>query len=275
MRGNETITSIPVPSAYITMSDPLREFNEFSMQPSSSAAWLPLESNPEVLNEFAERVGLASHFEFVDYYGPGVLDRDTKAFLLLFPFSESIYAFRQREDAQIRSQPSYLEFSEHLCFVKQVEDFGNACGTIGCLHVCLNTDGAMDESSSLNSFRKSSKKSSPQERGRLLHQTEAFKSVSDSAAVSSEAQTACPDRDGPDLDHHFAAFILDEVTSHIFEMDGTKYGPIDHGPSTPENFERDTWDVIQSNFLKIEPNSIEFSLMALVHKTNDEEEEED
>jgi ubiquitin carboxyl-terminal hydrolase L3 len=199
------------------MSDELSEF-----EPSSSSQWLALESNPEVLNEFAHRVGLSSHLEFVDYYGPGVLEQNPKAFLLLFPCSDKIYGFRQQQDLEIRSIPNYLEFSKHLCFVEQVEDFGNACGTIGCMHVLTNAQGAMDESSSssLQGFRKSAKKSSPQERGRLLHQTDAFKSVSDSAAVSSEAQTSCPARDGADLDHHFVAFVLDEVTSHIFELDG-------------------------------------------------------
>ena len=76
-------------------------------------------------------------------------------------------------------------------------------GTIACLHVCLNTHGAMDETTPLGSFRKSSNDSTPQERGEMLHQLDAFKCVSDSAAISSEAQTAVPDRDGPELDHHF------------------------------------------------------------------------
>lgn len=247
------------------MSDPLQKLAESGQ--SGSTAWLALESNPEVLNEFAKKVGMVDRVEFVDYYGPGVLEQKPIAFLLLFPCSDAISEFRYRQDAEIRQTPNYLDRSSHMCFVKQVEDFGNACGTIGCLHVCLNTLGAMDDTTPLGNFRKSSSSKNPKQRGMLLHQTDAFKSMSDNAANSADAQTSCPDRDGPDLDHHFVAFVFDSKTEHIFELDGTKYGPIDHGPSAPENFEEDTWEVIQHNFLQVEPDSLEFSLMALVLKT--------
>jgi ubiquitin carboxyl-terminal hydrolase L3 len=249
------------------MSDPIQNFAESGQ--SGSTAWLPLESNPEVLNEFAKKVGMVDSVEFVDYYGPGVLEQRAMAFLLLFPCSDAISEFRLHQDAEIQQTPNYHDRSSHMCFVEQVEDFGNACGTIGCLHVCLNTQGAMDDTTPLGKFRKSASTKNPQERGMLLHQTDAFKSVSDTAAVSSDAQTSCPDRDGPDLDHHFVAFVWDAKTEHIFELDGTKDGPIDHGPSSPETFEEDAWEVIQSNYFQVEPDSLEFSLMALVNKTEE------
>ncbi len=31
--------------------------------------WIPLESNPEVLNEYARKLGVAGDYEFVDIYG--------------------------------------------------------------------------------------------------------------------------------------------------------------------------------------------------------------
>ena len=46
----------------------------------------------------------------------------------------------------------------------------------------------------------------PDLRGRALLRSGALKQASDAAAVLPAAQTACPDRDGPDLDHHFVAF---------------------------------------------------------------------
>jgi ubiquitin carboxyl-terminal hydrolase L3 len=247
------------------MSDHIQNFAESAH--SGSTAWLPLESNPEIFNEFAKKVGMVDSVEFVDYYGPGVLEQRAIGFLLLFPCSDAISEFREHQDAEIQQTPNYLDRSSHMCFVKQVEDFGNACGTIGCLHVCLNTQGAMDDTTPLGKFRTSASTRNPQERGMLLHQTDAFKSMSDTAAVSSDAQTSCPNRDGPDLDHHFVAFVWDPKTENIFELDGTKDGPIDHGPSSPETFEEDAWEVIQSNYFQVEPDSLEFSLMALAHKT--------
>lgn len=247
------------------MSDPL-DFVNNEASGSDQSAWLALESNPKVFNEFAKKVGLADRFEFVDYYGPGIMQQPVLAFLLLFPFSDNMFDHRQKQEDALQEIPDYLDRSKHLCFVKQVSGFGNACGTIACLHVCLNTHGSMDETTPLGSFRKSSNSSTPQERGEMLHQLDAFKCVSDSAAVSSEAQTAVPDRDGVELDHHFVAFIWDVKSERIFELDGTKFGPIDHGPSSLEDFEENTWEVIQKNFMQVEPDSLEFSLMALTCK---------
>ena len=31
--------------------------------------WIPLESNPDVLNEYAHKLGVTGNFEFVDVYG--------------------------------------------------------------------------------------------------------------------------------------------------------------------------------------------------------------
>jgi ubiquitin carboxyl-terminal hydrolase L3 len=247
------------------MSDPL-DFVNNATSSSDQSAWLALESNPQVFNEFAKKVGLADRFEFVDYYGLGIMKQPALAFLLLFPCSDNLFDQRQKQEDDLQEIPGYSERSKHLCFVKQVQGFGNACGTIACLHVCLNTHGAMDETTPLGSFRRSSNSSTPQERGELLHQLDAFKCVSDTAAVSSDAQTACPDRDGVELDHHFVAFVWDAKSERIFELDGTKFGPIDHGPSSLEDFEEKTWGVIQNNFLQVEPDSLEFSLMALTYK---------
>ena len=75
---------------------------------------------------------------------------------------------------------------------------------------------------------------------------------------------ACPSRDGPDLDHHFVAFV--QVDGVLWEVDGTKWSPIHHGATQPASFVRDAFGVVQKNFMKVEPDSIEFSLVALVKK---------
>jgi len=305
--------------------------NDDTSTSSSSDAWLPLESNPEILNTFAKSVGLRSDHFFVDYYGPGSINNEeycVKAFLLLFPCTERIYDFRRRQESELlqlqvlraaKSKSSTDDESDdnrhdhddhdhdhdHLCFIRQIEAFGNACGTIGCLHACLNTDGAIvsandgdDDNNTtvvvpvpaLQNFVRQGRGKTPKERGELLLQTQAFKSVSDTAAVSSDAQTVCPPRDGPDLDHHFVAFCLvgsskpttttttredEESTSSsstsdgqqeavVWELDGTKSAPVNHGTSSPKTFEEDVWRVVQSDFIQVEPDSIEFSLIALV-----------
>ena len=116
----------------------------------------------------------------------------------------------------------------------------------------------------LRAFAEQSRDMPPGERGEILLRASALKSGSDGAASSSLAQTICPPRDGPDLDHHFVAFVL--FRDRLWELDGTKPGPVDHGASSPESLEEDVWKVVQSDFIKVEPESIEFSLLALVTK---------
>ena len=81
------------------------------------------------------------------------------------------------------------------------------------------------------------------------------------------AQTALPDRHGPDLDHHYCAFVPYTTSAgkvHVVELDGTKGGPVDHGPiPASSTFLEGAGSVVQAKFMSIEPGSIEFSLMAL------------
>ena len=98
-------------------------------------------------------------------------------------------------------------------------------------------------------------------RGRALLTEAAFKYASDDAAVNIAAQTLCPDRDGPDLDHHFVAFVC--VKGRLLELDGTKWAPVDHGACTMDTLPETAAVAVRENYMDVEPGSIEFSLMAL------------
>ena len=87
------------------------------------------------------------------------------------------------------------------------------------------------------------------------------------AAEHVAAQTACPSREGPDLDHHYCAFVPVKVESgavHVVELDGTKVCPVDHGPvAGGETFLQGAAAVVQASFMSVEPGSMEFAMMAL------------
>ena len=94
-----------------------------------------------------------------------------------------------------------------------------------------------------------------------------MKARSDLSATHVAAQTVCPDRDGPDLDHHFVAFspVANPGTGalHVLELDGTKDTPIDHGPLGDRPFLSAVAEAVRSSYIAVEPDSIEFSMMAL------------
>jgi hypothetical protein len=122
----------------------------------------------------------------------------------------------------------------------------------------------------LSSFCNKHCNSTADERGRSLLKSEELKFASDVAASAPEAQTNLPARDGPDLDHHFAAFVFaplsDEGSSgRLLELDGTKKGPIDHGAvdGGVVMFLEKAADTIRQRFMDVDPSSIEFTMMAL------------
>jgi hypothetical protein len=123
----------------------------------------------------------------------------------------------------------------------------------------------------LSSFCNKHCNSTADERGRSLLRSEELKFASDVAASAPEAQTNLPARDGPDLDHHFAAFVFapllsdDGSSGRLLELDGTKKGPIDHGAvdGGVDMFLEKAADTIRQRFMDVDPSSIEFTMMAL------------
>ena len=236
------------------------------------------------------KIGMPKSFEFVDIYG---LERDLlemvsqtskriAAVILLFPCSSAIYTARRLEEKVLRRHMN-INISEddrddpNNCddivkphhdafFLVQHGEFGNACGTIACMHAITNAgfEKEVNNNTPLTNFCNENANATPSERGRALLHTKSLKMSSDSQAQSNVAQTSCPERDGPDLDHHFVSFSL--INGRLVELDGTKLCAIDHGAVVPVNgqgFLLRAVEVIQRNFMNVDPENIEFSLMAL------------
>ena len=126
-----------------------------------------------------------------------------------------------RQQQELNVSPNLSE----MFFIEQIAAFGNACGTIAVLHTLTNIQGAIGPASKIYEFRQKTSSASPKERGTLLVGEESLKASSDNAAADAAAQTAVPERDGPDLDHHFVAFL--PFNGRLVELDGTKPYPVD------------------------------------------------
>ena len=282
--------------------------------------WLPLESNPEIFSNFGHQIGMPARWRFVDVLGldPELLamaaghDRKVAALILLFPCSHMIYSARAEEDQQLaRATESGSSGSKRKAegessaggftprddafFLVQHAGFGNACGTIAAIHAISNARGEFGGFESgdgggggggavapLGAFCDATAGVSPAERGRALQRARELKGISDcQAAHNPAAQTSCPARDGPDLDHHFVAFSLlrggERGEARLVELDGTKRCAIDHGAAEElasqveggggagacNIFLSAAGAVIRKRFMEVDPSNIEFSLMAL------------
>lgn len=225
--------------------------------------WLPLESNPQILNKFAYSMGLPKDWAFCDIYGldPELLafvPQPTQAVVLLFPGDKGIREFGAEQHKKI--EESGQTVSEELFYLKQINTIGNACGTIACIHALANCSFELDDSP-LNDFVKKSKESkrTPEEIGNDLLSAPGIRQSSEASAESKEAQTATPAATDK-LDAHFIAFVF--KSGDLYEMDGRKAFPINHGSTTHESFLQDVAKVVKESFMS-KTDSVKFNLCAL------------
>jgi len=232
-----------------------------------SNRWIPLESNPEVLNSWSTNAGLVpSQAQFDDVYGldPDLLSmvaQPVKAVILLFPISDASEAKRKEEDAKIKAdgQPS---LDPTVFWIKQT--ISNACGTIGLLHALANSDITFVPESPLAKFIAECKEKSPEERAEHLETTPLFANIH--AQAASTGQTAIPTN--LDTNLHFTCFITaPEVRGpggpsgyRIIELDGRREGPIDRGECT--DLLTDAAKIIKEIYIA-NSSGVQFSMVTL------------
>lgn len=217
--------------------------------------WLPLEANPEVMNEFSRQLGLPPSVGFHDVFGLdpellAMIPRPVLAVLLLFPLSPK--ESESEAAAEASSGPGATAF-----FMKQT--IANACGTIGLLHAIGNTATpiALAQDSFLDQFFKATASMTPAERGRHLEESAEVEVAHSSAASAGDTRPPSLDED---TNLHFIAFSLSDGV--LVELDGRKAGPVPHGASTPDTLLEDVVRVVKE-FMSRNPDSLQFNLIAL------------
>eukprot|EP00561_Arcocellulus_cornucervis_P013453 CAMPEP_0185804928 /NCGR_PEP_ID=MMETSP1322-20130828/3544_1 /TAXON_ID=265543 /ORGANISM="Minutocellus polymorphus, Strain RCC2270" /LENGTH=263 /DNA_ID=CAMNT_0028500927 /DNA_START=121 /DNA_END=912 /DNA_ORIENTATION=+ len=253
--------------------DRLRQIHdELSANPEQhpkSSSWLPLESNPEMFTSFARRIGnLPPEWSFIDVIGFDnealqYTPRPVAAVILLFPCTDAIYAARAEQKkmlAQELASGNLTPAAKSVLHVEQVASFGNACGSIACVHALSNVD--LSITGPLAQFKETTARlSTARERGNILVASD-IQGLSDMSASDSVAQTECPDTGDTYLGHHYCAFV--SVNDHIVELDGTKVAPVDHGPmSSDSDLLQEAARVIKNGWMQVEPDRIDFSMVAL------------
>lgn len=225
----------------------------------SSEILVPLESNPEVLNKFLQKLGVSSKWNMVDVMG---LDSDLLSFvprpvlavMLLFPISESYEEHKKTEEADILSKGQ--EISSDLFYMKQ--KISNACGTVALVHgVANNTDKIELSDGPMKKFLDEAKNMSPSDRGTLFVQSEGI--INAHKELAQEGQTNTPQAEEP-VNHHFITFVNKDGT--LYELDGSKAFPINHGTTSEDSLLESAAKVCKE-FMARDPNEVRFTVMAL------------
>lgn len=226
-----------------------------------SVHWVPLESNPEILNGFATKVGLPSGWEFVDVLGMdpellAMVPPECVAVTLLFPCSANLQRYKEQQHQKIVAQSQTV--SSELVYLKQYVN--NACGTIACIHCLANNAKVigLPSASPLGGFLAQIRELGPEAAGQLLADASELHQASEASAVG--GQTAAPQA-AASVDHHFVAFV--EKGGDVYELDGCKAFPVNHGPSEGDLLGA-VAKIVRRCFMEPDPENIHLNMMALV-----------
>ncbi|KAF2902963.1 hypothetical protein ILUMI_03232 [Ignelater luminosus] len=227
-------------------------------------AWLPLESNPDVMNKFLQKLGVSEKWNIVDVYG---LDSESLAWvprpvasvILLFPCSDQYYKYSQEQCNEIKEKGQVL--LSDVYYLKQI--VSNACGTVALIHsVANNADQIPIADGPFKKLLDESRDLSPEERGELLQKT-AQQIISAHQELAMEGQTEVNPNE--QVNFHFVAFV--HKGGYLFELDGRKEFPINHGSTSPETLLEDAAKVCK-DYIAREPNDVNFTVMALTSNEN-------
>mmetsp|Transcript_55563 Transcript_55563/g.154796 ORF Transcript_55563/g.154796 Transcript_55563/m.154796 type:complete len:239 (+) Transcript_55563:72-788(+) len=232
--------------------------------------WLPLESNPEVLNPFVRRLGLPPNWEFCDVFGLddellAMVPQPCVALCLLFPSTNISRARREELRGKLGSQPAP---PPKLFFMQQHDGIGNACGTIALIHAVANSslEGAfaLESGGALAPFLATAAPLGVSDRGWRLTEATELQELSDATAAAGETAGAGTD---DAQDQHFICFT--HVGGMLYELDGRSTDesgvafPFCHGPTTAETFVADAAKVIKEDFMARDPENLNFNITAL------------
>lgn len=230
--------------------------------------WFPLESNPDVMNEYMGKLGLnTDKYSFIDIlstedWALDMVPKPALAVLMLFPLATAEEEFRHEQGKRLEAEGQHI--SPNVFYMKQT--IGNACGTIGLLHAAGNASRTFPDiiaaGSHLERLLSATATLTPEESAKYLEDDKTLEEVHTDAAT--QGQTEVVD----DVDNHFVCFV--QVDGHLYELDGRKQFPINHGASSPESFLSDAVAVVQQ-FMARQPDEPRFTMVALAPQSADDE----
>lgn len=169
----------------------------------------------------------------------------------VFPVSAASEKHRGEEEARIAAGGQTVSPKVYHC----LQTVSNACGTICMLHCVANAD--LPLTGFWAKFLADTKDQSGQQRAEALEGSVEIEAAH--VASAEEGQSKQVD-DADNVNNHFIAFSL--VDGCVYELDGRKARPINHGPSSPATFLVDVAKVCRE-FMARDPEEVRFTVVAL------------
>lgn len=227
--------------------------------------WLPLESNPGLMSKYITKLGVDDKFTFHEVLGVdsmllSMVPTPVHALLMAFPISKMSEKHKEEEEKLIAEKGQTV--SDKVWFIKQ--KIGNACGTIGLLHAVLNatSDGRVTlvKDKFFSKFYDQTKDMDPSERAKALEKNE---DIEEEHQVVARAEGTSSVSHSTNMNMHFNAFTV--VDGCLYEFDGRKERPINHGECSADDLLKKAIAVIQK-FMSRDPKEIRFNIVTLGEK---------
>ncbi|XP_020897465.1 ubiquitin carboxyl-terminal hydrolase isozyme L5, partial [Exaiptasia diaphana] len=222
---------------------------------TAGAEWCLMESDPGVFTELIRGFGCTG-VQVEEIYS-----LDQASLENLRPVHGLIFLFKWRQGEESVGTVVQDSRSLGIFFAKQV--ITNACATQAILSVLLNTTHPdIDIGPNLSSFKEFSNTFDSALKGLSLTNSDVIRSVHNSFSRQQmfEFDAKIPQKD--DDVYHFVAYV--PINGRLYEIDGLKDGPIDHGACTYENWLNVCSPIIEARMQKYSSEEIRFNLMAII-----------
>jgi len=221
---------------------------------SEAGNWCLIESDPGVFTELIHKFGVGG----VQVEELWSLDKEQ--FQDLKPVYGLVFLFKWTADEQPVGSLVQDSRLDSIFFAKQV--INNACATQAILSVLMNiSDSAVSLGSTLQDLKEFCASFDAGMKGLTLSNSEQIRSVHNSFARQTLFEFDSKKAEKDDDVFHFVSYL--PIGGRVYELDGLKAGPVDHGPCG------DDWTdavrpIIEARMQKYKEGEIHFNLMAMI-----------
>lgn len=180
--------------------------------------WPPLESDPEIFNNYLKTIGLPNNINFDEIFSLDYQEIQE----INQPVLGIIAALQRTTKERYFIKENIRDDTSVDFYMKQTNKLDNACGLIAALHVIGNNQDfiALQEDSILERFYTNTKQENPLQKALYLENFQEFKE--NHAKNANEGQSNhCNSQS--QVKHHYSGFVL--RNGYLFELDGRLEGP--------------------------------------------------
>jgi len=185
---------------------------------------------------------------------------DKENFAELKPVHGLVFLFKWTPDNDPAGSVVQDSRLESIFFARQV--INNACATQAIMSVLMNIeDSGVSLGTTLQEFKEFCGALDAETKGLALSNSDQIRSVHNSFARQTLFEFDSKKADKDDDVFHFVSFV--PINGRIYELDGLKAGPVDHGPAG-EDWTDAVRPVIEARMMKYTQGEIHFNLMAVI-----------